>query len=89
MAKFVKVKKSMLGGYWAYYGLSKYQIKSMLRTNGWRLSTFNYEDADESQIYEHPEDEIGTFARRFKHEGKYGLHVKVDTPEKYWKIREK
>ena len=88
MAKFVKPEQSLFGGYWAYYGLSKYQIKSMLRTNGWQPSEFNYEDADESQIYEHPEDIAGTFARMFKHGDTYGLHVKMDTPEKYWKIRE-
>lgn len=88
MAKFVKPKKSLLGGYWAYYGLSKYQIKSMLRTNGWRPSEYNYEEVGESLIYEHTKDPAGTFARIFKHGDTFGLHVEISTPEQYWKIRE-
>lgn len=87
MAKFVKPERSPSGWYWEYRGLSKYQIKSMLRTNGWRLSEFNFGEKDESWVYEHTENPVGTFARMFKNGETYWLHVKIETPEKCWKIR--
>lgn len=86
MTKFIPPKQ---GVFLSYYGLSKYQLKSVLRTNGYVPDKDFLHDVpgEESYVYEREGNKV-TFARLFyaKHSG-WTLQVDIEL-DPIWVIRQ-